>query len=317
MFTPKKDISEFIDNNELNSRLYSRLLSIPVPSTFIDALYPPVNNALSLFNRAYRICDQLENSKNPEELIVLLRDKTIDDFSWGDCDHILSMVYIILCFSDTNNNRISFCLSKLKNIISAVYFEHYATLLNVKDEIKLFSMSFEEIKEKADRYLDINKKNDFYIKALGTFERRNRSNDIVEKIKDEIKAISSEINFKQDNSIGHLSNQNNNKTALNKKKKDIYLSETKGMRVDFIRVINVLCELGFFVDSQGKKSTKKDVFATFGECVNRDFKNYQNDLSTTFASANSDLNSVYRIFEDMLNKQEELNQKALEKKAKK
>lgn len=86
----------------------------------------------------------------------------------------------------------------------------------------------------------------------------------------------------------------------------INLASIKGMRVNFIRVINVLSELGFFVDSQGNKCSKKDVFSAFGECVNKDLASFQNDLSTTKAASNADMKSLTKIFEDMLSKQQQI-----------
>lgn len=86
----------------------------------------------------------------------------------------------------------------------------------------------------------------------------------------------------------------------------INLASIKGMRVNFIRVVNVLSELGFFVDSQGNKCSKKDVFAAFGECINKDLASFQNDLSTTKAASNADMKSLTKIFEDMLAKQQQI-----------
>ena len=89
----------------------------------------------------------------------------------------------------------------------------------------------------------------------------------------------------------------------------IHLSDKKGMKIDYIRVINCLCELGFFKDNKGNDVTKKDVFAVFGTAVNKDLSSHQNDLSATKNAANSDLASVTKIFQTMLDKQNELNNK--------
>jgi len=90
---------------------------------------------------------------------------------------------------------------------------------------------------------------------------------------------------------------------------NLLLSTKKGFKVNFIRVINILCELLFFTDKQGDKITKKEVFKIFGNALNTDFSTFQNDLSTTKAAANGDMKSTLAIFEQMHAKQLEINRK--------
>ena len=87
----------------------------------------------------------------------------------------------------------------------------------------------------------------------------------------------------------------------------ISLNNKRGFKVNYIRVINVLQEMGFFTDENDNNCTKKDVFAALGETVGKDLSSFQNDLSTTNAASNSDMKSVLKIFEDMLEKQKEIN----------
>ena len=89
----------------------------------------------------------------------------------------------------------------------------------------------------------------------------------------------------------------------------LQLSTKKGFKVNFIRVINCLCELSFFTDKNGNDITKKDVFKTFGNTVNQNLSAFQNDLSTTQAAANSDMKSMLAIFEQLHTKQLEINRK--------
>ena len=79
----------------------------------------------------------------------------------------------------------------------------------------------------------------------------------------------------------------------------IFLSKERGRRLDMIRIINAIIELGFFVDENGRKSSKKDVFAVFGYAMNTDFSNYNNDLSSSLADSTS-MNKHLKIFEEML-----------------
>ena len=79
----------------------------------------------------------------------------------------------------------------------------------------------------------------------------------------------------------------------------IFLSKERGRRLDMIRVINSIFELGFFVDENGRKSNKKDVFTVFGHAMNIDFSNYNHDLSSSLSDSTS-MNKHLKIFEDML-----------------
>jgi hypothetical protein len=79
----------------------------------------------------------------------------------------------------------------------------------------------------------------------------------------------------------------------------IFLSKERGRRLDMIRVINSIFELGFFVDENGRKSNKKDVFAVFGNAMNVDLSNYSHDLSSSLTDSTS-MNKHLKIFEDML-----------------
>ena len=79
----------------------------------------------------------------------------------------------------------------------------------------------------------------------------------------------------------------------------IYLSKERGRRLDMIRIINGLIELGFFEDANGKKATKKEVFGVLGNALNMDFSHYSNDLSASLSDSTS-MNKHLKIFEDML-----------------
>jgi hypothetical protein len=79
----------------------------------------------------------------------------------------------------------------------------------------------------------------------------------------------------------------------------VYLNKERGMKIDFIRVINSLYELGFAVDENGKKAMKKDVFIAFGKALNIDLSNYSTDLSSSLSDGTS-MKKHLKIFEDML-----------------
>ena len=79
----------------------------------------------------------------------------------------------------------------------------------------------------------------------------------------------------------------------------IYLSKERGRRLDMIRIINVLIEMGFFDDDNGKRAKKKDVFGVLGNAMNTDFSNFSHDLSSSLTDSTS-MNKHLKIFEEML-----------------
>lgn len=90
---------------------------------------------------------------------------------------------------------------------------------------------------------------------------------------------------------------------------NIQLSKQKGIKVNFLRVVNTLFELGFFTDKKGNDITKKEVFKTLGIAINQDFSTFHSDLAVTKATANSDMRNTLSIFEQMHTKQQEINLK--------
>jgi len=90
---------------------------------------------------------------------------------------------------------------------------------------------------------------------------------------------------------------------------NLQLSTQKGVKVNFIRVINCLCELSFFTDKNGNDTTKKKVFETFGRAINQNLSTFHIDLSATKSAAKSDMRNTLAIFEQMHAKQQEINQK--------
>ena len=89
------------------------------------------------------------------------------------------------------------------------------------------------------------------------------------------------------------------------KESGIHLNKAIGKKIDFIRVMNSLYELGFFQSLQGGKITKKEFFTTIGYTVNVDLSNYDKDLSRSTADSTA-LEKHLRIFVDMKKKMEEI-----------
>ena len=86
---------------------------------------------------------------------------------------------------------------------------------------------------------------------------------------------------------------------------DVYLNTQRGVKIDFIRVVNALYELGFFKDAQGNKIAKGKFFSTLGHFVNMDLTNYDKDLSRSLTDSTA-LDKHLKIFSQMRDKMEEI-----------
>lgn len=79
---------------------------------------------------------------------------------------------------------------------------------------------------------------------------------------------------------------------------EVYLNQRKGTKLDFIRVVNTLYELGFFTDKTGGKVAKKMVFTTLGNSLNMDLSAYDKDLSRSLTDSTA-MEKHLKIFKEM------------------
>lgn len=87
-------------------------------------------------------------------------------------------------------------------------------------------------------------------------------------------------------------------TEYRGKKSRIHLNIQKGMKLDFISLLNAMYEKGFFKDEQQNKISKKEVFETFCECLNMDLSKFQNDLSRSLTDSTA-LEKHLKVIEDL------------------
>lgn len=85
----------------------------------------------------------------------------------------------------------------------------------------------------------------------------------------------------------------------------LHLSDKKGTKIDFIRIMNAWYECGKVVNTNGDKPTKKEFFVWLGKLFNIDLADYDKDLSNSMASSVA-LDKQTRIFEELKSKQEEI-----------
>ncbi len=84
-------------------------------------------------------------------------------------------------------------------------------------------------------------------------------------------------------------------------KSPVYLTERTGAKIDIIRILNVLYELGTFTGENGKKISKKDFMMAMGQAINIDLSAYDKDLSRSLSDSTK-LEKHLRVFENMLQK---------------
>ncbi len=85
----------------------------------------------------------------------------------------------------------------------------------------------------------------------------------------------------------------------------LYLAPIRGVKIDFIRMMNSWYECGKVVDANGAKPTKKVYFAWIGKMFNMDLTDYEKDLSTSMSSGTAFQKQV-RIFNELKAKHEDI-----------
>lgn len=85
----------------------------------------------------------------------------------------------------------------------------------------------------------------------------------------------------------------------------VSLNQQRGCKINFIRVINSLYELGFFKDQQQNAISKIEVMRALGTAVNVDLSDYDKDLSRSLTDSTA-LEKHLKIFKDMKDKMESI-----------
>lgn len=92
----------------------------------------------------------------------------------------------------------------------------------------------------------------------------------------------------------------------------VWLVERTGAKIDIIRVLNVLFEMGMFTGEGGKKISKKDFMVAMGKSMNIDLSNYDKDLSRSLSDSTK-LEKHQKIFQTMLQKMTDIFENFLNK----
>ncbi len=81
-------------------------------------------------------------------------------------------------------------------------------------------------------------------------------------------------------------------------KSAIKINEKKFAKIDLIRIINALSEIGFFASTEGKTKIKTQCFITIGNALNVDLGDYNKDLTRSLQD-NTKLEKHLEIFNKM------------------
>ena len=81
-------------------------------------------------------------------------------------------------------------------------------------------------------------------------------------------------------------------------KSTIRINEKKFAKIDLIRIINALSEIGFFASTEGKTKIKTQCFITIGNALNVDLGDYNKDLTRSLQD-NTKLEKHLDIFNKM------------------
>ena len=109
------------------------------------------------------------------------------------------------------------------------------------------------------------------------------------------------------NDINAVIKEHAHKVTQQTRQNQTHLTQRKGAKIDIIRVINCLHELGFFTDKHGGNISKKQVFADIGQALNTDFTNYHINLSSAKAQSNADNTNNLAIFVQLHQTQQTIN----------
>jgi hypothetical protein len=251
MFTPKTSIDEYINDNELNSRIYDVLLPLNDCKTCKKKRKP-----LEIFNQAYAICGELQQEEHPEETVSLIweRLRSENGFLLCETNIIFSCVYVILFFSKRKNTNIKFCMTCIKYMIDPAYFQEFKPLIRKElTYITALTSDFEFLKSEADKIKDLNQRELFYADYLTQYRQAHSKGNIEKQVTDEIELI---------HAIKELSEvENDNPNAIsNKVRAAVILELLKKMGIDTAHYdFSKICRLVALLMGTKYKTTYKDL----------------------------------------------------------
>ena len=187
-YKPKKSIDEYIENNDLNARLYQVLLQFNDSETCEG--HNLKKQPLEIFNHAYAICEELQKEKHPEVAALQIWDRLREKFLICETNIIFSCVYVILFFSQDKNPNMKFFLSRFRHKIDAGFFQAFEPL--IREELTYLTTltdNFETLKKQANEIKDLDERELFYTDYLTRYKQAKQKGNILQQISDEIDLI--------------------------------------------------------------------------------------------------------------------------------
>ena len=181
-------IDDFLNENELNRKLYQVLLFLQDNSD--DGRICVRLQPKEIFNRVYEICEFISEEKHPEELASRLWKRMSEQFISPEVSVIFSCVYIVLSFTGSNNPNMVFFLTRIKQLIDQRYFKVFEPLL--EEELYDFPQlpkSFSKLKTAGDKITDLNERELYYTNYMTRYKQAKSKGNIVQQISDEISLI--------------------------------------------------------------------------------------------------------------------------------
>jgi hypothetical protein len=186
----KKSLDDYIENNDLNSRIYEILLKLQ--DAHPNCRHKLKKTPIEIFNEAYAICEELKQEKHPEEMVHELWEREQPKSLLCEANIIFSCVYVILLFSKNKNPNIKFFLSRIKQKIAVGFFQEFEPL--IREELMHITEktdSFDLLKREANRITDLDKRELFYIDVFMHYQQAKNQ----KKTSSALQKISNEIDF--------------------------------------------------------------------------------------------------------------------------
>jgi len=174
-----------------------------------------------------------------------------------------------------------------------VLVEYFNSVYEVYDNIRLVKHSISEVKSYCKNYEKDSPTHkalvfEYVAELIVTYENKDSQlqkcrNEMLKTVAEELKGLKSNCDSSS----------------------SLFLSKQKGTKIDFIRVMYVLYELGMFCGPNQAKVTKKTYFRELGDLLHIDLSTYDKDFSRAIADGTA-LEKHLKIFEEMKNKMTEI-----------
>ena len=167
--------------------------------------------------------------------------------------------------------------------------DYFNRVYAIYDELRLRKQSITEVRKflKVQQFADDNEKYLTLAYIITLIDANQEEDKCLERCKQELQRLLAPLKPKEANNGSEVIPPS-----------PVYLNKKKGMKIDIIRVYNVLYELGCFTGANGQPLAKKDFMDAMGKAINVDLSNYDNDLSRALSDSTK-LEKHLSIFNDM------------------